>query len=226
MKKSITKFVLAAAVLFGATPAVYAQDPSDSGTKIFCSGSDLTLPAPTGTKTYTVHYDTDSDFSGSSPVTLTGGNTIAAANLETGYYFVMEQEAGGCISEPSDAIPVYVLKPLTAAISSPDYCIEQANTADANFTATPTTTEAGVTTFAYQWYTVSGGTATEIAGATSPTYTPTNNTSNSTTTYRVRVGYLIGTTKYCGTDAEDDVTVTPAPTAPIITVNGATGETW
>jgi hypothetical protein len=74
----------------------------------------------------------------------------------------------------------------------------------------------------YQWYTVSGGTETIIAGATAKDYTPTAPTVGNTT-YRLKVGYEINGSKYCPQTADQTITVTAKPTKPTLTIGTAHG---
>ncbi|SFS61625.1 hypothetical protein [Sphingobacterium wenxiniae] len=155
-----------------------------------------------------------------SPIALTG-NSIPAANLTTGYLYISYIDDENCESIPEE-VPIYKFAALTATVNAPEYCEED----PATFTATPVSADA-YTAFAYQWYTVVGGVDTPIAGATSATYEPQDVLAGTTITYKVRIGYLVGTSKYCSyTTTGTDVTVTAKPSKPTITVEGATAETW
>ncbi|QPH41096.1 hypothetical protein [Pedobacter endophyticus] len=220
---TITKTLLAVAFLF--ICSIYRGSaqvtPTTTGVNLFCQGSDLTLPAPAAGEDWILRYSATQTTTPSTGITLTNGNKVPAADLNTGYYYLTSKktEAGSCESEMQE-IPVYVLKPLIPAFTPAGFCIET----PLEQTATVDNPETSITTLAYQWYKVSGGTETAIAGATSQNYTPTTASSTvGTTTYRLKVGYLIGGNKYCPQTIDHDVTITAKPGKPTITVGTANG---
>src|SRR5690606_33467422 len=102
--------------------------------------------------------------------TLTG-NTVAAADFKTGYYYIYTVGDASnptiCESDFTELI-VYKFAPLTVEFTAEDYCEE--DVADQTFAGTATTAES--TGLSYQWYTVSGGTETKIDGANTKDYKP------------------------------------------------------
>lgn len=229
MKTRITKFlIVATVVLLGNVLAATAQvTPSTSGVNLMCSGSALDFGAPASNTTWIVRYSATSTTTPSTGVSLTG-NTVAAGDLQTGYYYLISKgtAVGACESEPQE-IPVYKLAPIAAQFTFADYCSE--NAATSAFTGSASASDPNVSTYAYQWYTVVSGTPTAISGATSASYTPTllnTTTSDITTTYRLQVGYLINGSKYCGTFVDHDVKVLAKPTKPAVTITPAAAGTW
>ncbi|RQP15921.1 MAG: hypothetical protein EAS52_13450 [Parapedobacter sp.] len=200
--------------------------PTTSGVNLFCQGSDLDLGTPPANTEWIVRYSSTETTTPTTTLVLTD-NSIPAADLETGYYYIstVGNAANPEICESDMAtVPVYVFAPLTVDFDAEDYCIEDAG--DQTFTADLTTTDA-YTTYAYQWFTVSGGVETAIVGATSATYTPDPDINpNTTTTYRLKAGYSVGSLTYCSSAEDHEVTVLPKPSTPTITIGGsATGET-
>lgn len=226
MKKTLTKLVVATiVVLFGTALSAEAQVlPTTSGVNLLCSGSALDFGAPAANTTWIVRYSATQTTTPSTGVALTG-NTVAAADVQTGYYYLISKgtAAGSCESSMQE-IPVYKLAPLSATFTFADYCSENASAT--TFTGTVSAADANATTYAYQWYTVAGGTETPISGATNSTYTPTivNNTNTDiTTTYRLRAGYLIGGAKYCGFEVDHNVKTLAKPTTPTVTIPSSAG---
>lgn len=217
LKKASLVFVFVFSLLGGISAQTVSVTPTTAAVNLVCTGSDLTLPPPTAGSEWIVRYSATKTTTASTGIALTGGITIPAANLNTGFYYLTSKSltAGSCESDAQE-IPVYVLKPLVVDITTNSFCV--ASTALA-ITSTVTNPEnAVITTLAYQWYTVSGGTETAIAGATTPTFTPSAPYTVGTTTYRLRVGYLIGAKKYCPQISSDkNVVVTPIPSQPLIT---------
>lgn len=202
--------------------------PTTTDVELFCEGSNLELGTAPAGRVWMVRFSTTpGNDTPEETVPLTDGTTIPAALLKNGYYYIsIDGDTSNpevCESVPTE-IPVYVFKPLTVDFVAADYCIEDA--AGQTFTAEPTTTDAH-TTYAYQWFTVDGTTETAISGATAATYTPDPAIpAGTTTTYRLKAGYLVGTLAYCSQQGDNDVTVTAKPAKPTITVSGgATGET-
>ncbi|WP_316797878.1 hypothetical protein [Pedobacter frigidisoli] len=223
MKRTITKAILFFAVILACTSLTSSAQvlPTTTGVSLFCAGSGLTLPPAASNTDWIVRYSATATTTPSTVITLTTGNTIPAGTLQTGYYYLSSKSttAGSCESEMQE-IPVYVLKPLTVDFTSANYCIESPLTQ----VGTVSSTDPNTTTFAYQWYTVSGSTETAISGATQKDYTPTVAASSvGTTKYLLRAGYLIGTNKYCPETAQHDVVVSAKPTKPTITPGSAIG---
>lgn len=229
MKTRITKILLVAVVvLLGNVLKTSAQlvTPATAGVTLMCSDSPLDFGAPAANTTWIVRYSPTSTTTPNTGVTLTG-NTVAAADLQTGYYYLISKgtAVGSCESLPQE-IPVYKFAPIAAAFTFLDYCSE--NAAASAFAGSAVSTDA-VNTFAYQWYTVAATVATPIPGATSASYTPTllnETTSDITTTYRLQVGYLLNGNKYCGTFIDHDVKVLAKAVKPTVTVTPAAPGTW
>lgn len=223
MKTTISQFILTFAFICSINFFSYAQvSPSTTGVKLFCNSGTMDLGAPPANTTWEVAYSATATTTPSAGVALTG-NTITGTELKTGYYYIMTKgtAAGACISAAQE-VPVYLLSPLAVDFSGYELCAE--NIAGATLTGTVTSPDANTTSFAYQWYTVSGGTETAIPGATNVTYAP-NLTASSTTTYRLKAGYLIGGNKYCSSTQDHSINILATPTAPIITITPST-ETW
>lgn len=216
MKSPIKKTVFAIALLLICSfLRVSAQiSPNTPGVNLFCKGSDLTLPAANSGENWIVRFSTGQTTTPSTVITLAGGNKIAAADLQNGYYYLSSKAtaAGSCESEMQE-IPVYVLKPLVPDFTVANFCVE-APLAQLGTVTNPE--DPTITTLAYQWYTVVGTTETAIAGATDKDYTPVTPTVG-ITKYRLKVGYVIGGNKYCPQTVDKDVTVTAKPTKPTIT---------
>lgn len=225
MKQSLSKIIIVLFVFAFNQSKSYSQDVTDSNTKILCTGADIELPdiAPA---TYQVLRNTTNSIIGATAVSLTGARTISSPT--TGYYFVM-QKASGANSCWSDAavLPIYVLPSLAVSIDANDYCVE--NTSSTTFTGTATPSSAinnASITIVYQWYKDVSNTPEAISGANSFTHTPTENVAGVTTKYTLKAGFLIGTNKYCPSEASKDVTVEALPTAPTISISGSTPFTW
>lgn len=203
--------------------------PNTSGVKFFCHDAanlDLGTPPASGPNPrWIVRHSTTplviANIGATSPITLTG-NSIPASALTTGYLYISAIDDVNCESEP-EVVPIYKFAALTASITgATDYCEESPKT----FTATATSSDSHVT-FAYQWYTTDGSTDTPIVGQTSSTFKPTGILAGTTTQYKVKIGYLVNTAKYCSnTSTQVSVAVTAKPTKPTITVEGISGETW
>lgn len=188
--------------------------PITTGVNLFCKGSDLTLPAPAAGENWIVRYSPGATTTPSTVITLVGGNKIAAADLQNGYYYLSAKAtaAGACESEMQE-IPVYVLKPLTPDFAAANFCVE---TPIVQVGTVTNPEDPAFTGLAYQWYTVVGSAETAISGATNKDYAPVSPTVG-ITRYRLKVGYLIGGNKYCAQTVDHDVTVTAKPTKPTIT---------
>ncbi len=228
MKTTIKQILSTTAALFALSPSTsHAQVvmPTTPEVTLFCDGTPLDLGnAPAGTE-WIVRYSEEPTDTPNDNVTLSG-NTIPAATLVTGYYYVSYDNPNDpevCESEMLE-MPIYKFAPLSITFTASDYCIEDASTQ--TFEGDLTSTDA-YDTFAYQWYTVDGGTETAIDGATTIDYNPDPSIQPGTTTnYRLKAGYLVGALRYCSTTYDMAVTVTAKPGTPTISIEGATGESW
>jgi len=222
MTRIITKtLVVATLILFCSLLHANAQvSPAAAGTNLFCQDADLILPPAALGQEWIVRYSVTSTTMPSTPVTLSGGTKILAADLKTGYYYLSSKAttAGACESDMQE-IPVYVLKPLVVNFTAADFCVESPQTQKGSVTNPEDPT---ITSLAYQWYTVTGGSETAIAGENRKDYTPATPTVG-TKTYRLKVGYVINGNKYCPQTADHDVTVSAKPSKPTITPAQITG---
>ncbi|SDD75227.1 hypothetical protein [Pedobacter soli] len=216
MNSTIKKTVFAIAILLTCSflRASAQVTPTTTDVSLFCKGSDLTFPAPAPGENWIVRFSTTATTTPSTVITLVGGNKIAAADLQNGYYYLSSKAtaAGSCESEMQQ-IPVYVLKPLVPDFAAANFCVEAPLTQVGTIINPEDPT---ITTLAYQWYTVTGSAETAIAGATSKDYTPVSPTVG-TTKYRLKVGYVIGGNKYCPQTVDHDVVVSAKPTKPTLT---------
>jgi len=223
MNTSIKTLVITACLLLSVNFLKAQVTPTTDSVYIFCDGGTLDLGSPATGSSWIIRY---SEEQTDTPTDLTlEGNTITGEDLKTGYYYVATKAEGACESEMTE-IAVYKFKPLSVSLTAPsNYCIEDASAQ--TFSASVTTSDT-YTSYAYQWYEVNGETESAIEDATSSTYQPDAAIAAGTsTTYRVKVGYFVGTAKYCGETADKVVTVTTKPAKPTITVEGeSTGETW
>ncbi|WP_316804003.1 hypothetical protein [Pedobacter nototheniae] len=224
MNSTISKTILAVAFLLICNiyrvSAQAAPTPTTTGVNLFCQGSELTLPAPAGGEDWIVKYSPTQTTTPTTGITLAAGNKISSTDLKTGYYYLSSKSTavGACESSMQE-IPVYVLKPLVPAFTPAGFCVE---TPLPQVGTVTNPEDPAITTLAYQWYTVSGTTETIIAGATSLSYTPAS-PSVGTTTYRLKVGYVINGNKYCPQIVDHDVVITAKPGKPTITVGTANG---
>ncbi|SKB79173.1 hypothetical protein SAMN05660226_03173 [Parapedobacter luteus] len=232
MKTTMIKcsVIATATLVFLLNRAAVAQvTPTMPGVTLFCSGMPMTLPTPGAGQQWMVRYSATSTETPTTTLALTDGTTIPAADLQTGYYYVSTigdtTNPEVCESEMQE-IAVYVFAPLSVSFTATDYCIEDVGSQA--FTGTVTSADP-YDTFSYQWYTVAdGGTGTEtpIPGATNATYEPSADIApGTTTTYRLRAGYLVAGLRYCSADFDATVAVTAQPGAPTITIEGAAGQT-
>ena len=227
MTNFFTKFTLVIAIaLFSFAFKSNAQVTlATSGVQIACEGSAINLGSPGTDKAWVVRYDANS-ATPSNPTTLTiTGNTIAAADVKTGYYLITNTSTDPAVcASDAQTIALFVLPTLTPTFTSSDYCSENATITDFVASVTPNTPPTGAT-LSYQWYTVIGGTEAAISGATSATFHPTitnNTTSSITATYRLKTAYQIGGSYYCAQSIDQTVNVLPKAATPSITI-GSTG---
>lgn len=226
MKTIIKQFALFFAFICSINLAAYSQSvtPTTSDVKLVCNTGTLDLGAPPASTTWEVAYSSTPTTTPSVGVTLTG-NTIAGAELRTGYYYIMTKGTapGSCISEAAQ-VPVFLLSPLAVDFTGYELCAENVS-GTTPLTGTVASTDTDNTySYAYQWYTVSGGVESPISGATDLIYTPTL-TAGSTTTYRLKAGYLIGASKYCSSTADHSINILAAPGTPTITISSS-AESW
>ncbi|SES18983.1 hypothetical protein [Pedobacter rhizosphaerae] len=194
--------------------------PTTADVNLFCEGADLTFPPPAANENWIVKYSTSQTTTPATVISLVSGDKIPAADLKTGYYYLSAKStaAGACESDMQE-IPVYVLKPLVPSFVPANFCVESPL---AQLGSVVNPEDPLITQIAYQWYSVSGGVETILAGENSKDFTPVNPTVG-TTTYRLKVGYIIGGNKYCAQTIDHDITVSPKPGKPNINSNTIQG---
>lgn len=206
--------------------AQVASGPSDSTTpppaaatdvaKVLCAGSTISLSAPqdAGNVDFTKYHWYKIDASGNKQeVTSITGRTYTETSTTAGYYNyqVVTENANGCTSPISDVFKVYVLPALSVTITSPTSSMCAVATNQIVLTANPTPSTGYA--LSYQW-TKNG---TDIGGATSSTYTVTNETTAATITYGVKVTYDLNST--CAATTTKDIVIDPLPSKPTIAAN-------
>lgn len=146
-------------------------------------------------------------------ITGSTGRTYTETTGAAGHYkyYVVTENANGCISPVSDVLDIYVLPQLIVDITTPNTSL-CATTGTTLLTASVTAPASGYT-YSYQW-TRNG---TPITGATSPTYSVAGETTAATVTFGVTVAYTLNAT--CTSSATEAITITPLPTKPLITAN-------
>lgn len=234
----LAKTILTLVVLFLAIGAKAQVTSSTANAILVCDGGDLkfdntNIPNTHDIKLYysatKVNVPTDDPAAApgitdvTASITLASPNVLAEAATKTGYYYLkgVPNASNATLCEtPYQEIAVYKFKPLSIDFVAKNFCtvspVQQSGTA--------TTTDA--TALAYQWYTVTGSTEQAISGATSQNYTPAANLAAGTYTYRLKTAYKVniaGTDKYfCMASVDKTVVINPKPTAPNVTVTGAT----
>lgn len=221
MKKSINKIAVAMVMMltawcFNAQAQVTPETP---GVHFVCAGGSVDVGAPSAGETWVVRYSSTSTDTPNDNIDMDGNTFIPD---QTGYYYLVAVNEDDCESEPQE-IPIYVLQPLAIEFIGDDYCSEDVVTTE--FEVNVTSSDPNVSTYAYQWYIVTGGVESAIDDATEEAFNPTVANPDEQTTYRVRVGYLIGGNKYCSVTTEKTITVLPKPTKPTITIQ-STAENW
>ncbi|MBG8552985.1 Ig-like domain-containing protein [Hymenobacter guriensis] len=164
-----------------------------------CSGNSTTLTA-TGASS--------SSYTWSAPgmTTVTTAGTLTVSPTVTTTYTVTASTSAGCTSATQ-----------SITITVPTLSVSPTPTTICPGTSVTMTATSNLTGGTYKWYTVSGSTATQISGATSPTLTRNPSVS---TTYRVTCTNPTG----CTTSADALVTtagqtLAVSPTASTITPN-------
>jgi hypothetical protein len=184
--------------------------------KVFCAGSTISMSGPqdVGGVDFAKYHWFKIDANGNKQeVTAMTGRTYTETAGAAGYYNyqLITENASGCTSPISDVFKMFVLPPLSVAITTPNSSICALTTNATTLTATPTPATGYVLN--YQW-TRNG---TPIAGATTATYDVTGEVLPATVTFGVNVTYALNAT--CPATTTKDITFTPVPTKPMITAN-------
>lgn len=213
---SMVTFIASAQVTTGPSDATTAPPATANAVaKVLCYGSTISLTGPqdNGVDFAKYHWYKIDPNGVRQEVTSQTGRTYTETSGAAGYYTyqLVTENTNGCTSPLSDPLQVYILPDLTVNITTPtsSMCAVATNSTVLTANVTPATGY----TINYQW--TKGG--TDIAGATSSTYTVTNQTTAGTTTYGVKVSYALNST--CSKTATKDIEITPLPTKPAITAN-------
>ncbi|MES2376978.1 MAG: hypothetical protein V4553_10390 [Bacteroidota bacterium] len=226
-KRSLTIPLILVLLLSMVTFVASAQiaGPSDATTpppatagavaKVLCYGSTISLSGPQDNGVdFAKYHWYKIDASGvRQEVTTQTGRTYTETSGAAGYYTyqVVTENANGCTSPLSDPLQIYVLPQLSVNITTPtsSMCAVASNSTVLTANVTPATGY----TINYQW--TRGG--VDIPGATSSTYTVTNETTAATVTFGVKTSYALNST--CAATGTKDIDITPLPTKPAITAN-------
>jgi hypothetical protein len=226
-KRSLTLSTILILLLSMVTFIASAQTagPSDATTappatagavaKVLCYGSTISLSGPqdNGVDFAKYHWYKIDAAGVKQEVTSQTGRTYTETSGAAGYYTyqVVTENANGCTSPLSDPLQIYVLPALTVNITTPtsSMCAVASNSTVLTANVTPATGY----TINYQW--TRGG--VDIPGATSSTYTVTNETTAATVTFGVKTSYALNST--CAATNTKDIVITPLPTKPAITAN-------
>jgi hypothetical protein len=213
---SMVTFIASAQVTTGPSDATTAPPATASAVaKVLCYGSTISLTGPQDNGVdFTKYHWYKIDPNGvRQEVTTQTGRTYTETSGAAGYYTyqLVTENANGCTSPLSDPLQVYILPALSVNITTPtsSMCAVATNSTVLTANVTPATGY----TINYQW--TKGG--VDIPGATSSTYTVTNQTTAATITYGVKTSYALNST--CAATATKDIEITPLPTKPAITAN-------
>lgn len=227
MKKKyslISALLVLAFMVFASGAFAQGSGPSDATTppptnatdvgKVLCAGSTISITGPQDPNgvDWTVYHWYKLDAGGNKQLTSVTGRTYTEVASGAGYYTyeLVTENASGCTSPISDPFKVYVLPPLTATIT-PSVNTICAGVGTTVLTANPTPSTGY--TLNYQW-TRNG---VPIPGATSNTYTVSNETTPGTVSFGVNVSYTLNSS--CGGSASSNIVIAPIPTKPSITAN-------
>jgi len=208
-------FALIISTAFAQTPfsgpsdAVTAPPSSASSvSQVLCSSGQIQLKT-TATAGYTYQwYKKKAD--GTMQLVQDGtSSTYTETPSGAGYYTyqLIQINSTGCTSTSSDPFNVFVLPPITAAISGSTSNVCASGQTSATLSATPV--NGSGYTYTYQW-TRNG---VDIPGATSSTYT-VNESVAGTVTFGVTVSYTLNSG--CNSSSTTTITVVPVPTKPVI----------
>ncbi len=200
----------------GPSDSTSVAPPTGTANKIICAGQTISISGPQDASNvdYPSYQWYKLDAAGVAHLTTTTTRTYTEVSTTKGYYNyqVVTVNASGCTSPMSDIFKIYALPAITATIttSNTSNTICSAGQSSIILTAVPSNPTAY--TYNYQW-TRNGA---NIAGATSNTYTLTEQTSG-TVTMGVNITYALNTA--CAGTATKTITVSPVPAKPTITAN-------
>lgn len=209
---SLTALAQTPAPFSGPTDATSAP-PASASSSVLCYGSNISLTGPTD-GTGTLKYDWYKINSSNTAVLVKEGtnndNTYTEASAGTGYYTykLVMVNANGCTSDASDPISIYILPQLSPAIAATNASICEKGQTSTTLSITGLNTNY---TYTYQW-TREG---TDISGATSATYTATEQTAG-TVHYGVKVSYTLNSG--CSQTATTTINVIAVPSKPTIQI--------
>jgi len=217
LKASLT--LLLAVIISSAFAQTPFAGPSDAVTappataaavsQVICNGSQIQLKT-TATAGYTYQWYKKNPAGGAMQLVQDGSsNTYTETPAGVGYYTyqLVVINSNGCTSISSDPFSIFVLPPITAAITASSATVCASGQTSSTLSATPV--NGSGYTYTYQW-TRNGS---DIAGATSSTYT-VNESTAATVTYGVTVAYSLNSN--CFSTTTTTITVIAVPTKPVI----------
>lgn len=176
--------------------------------QVICSSGQIQLKT-TATAGYTYQwYKKKSD--GSMQLVQDGSsNSYTETPSGAGYYTyqLVQINSTGCTSTSSDPFNIFVLPPITAAITASNANVCASGQTSSTLSATPV--NGSGYTYTYQWK----RNGVDITGATASTYT-VNESAAATLTFGVTVAYTLNSG--CSSSATTTITVVPVPTKPVI----------
>jgi hypothetical protein len=205
-----------AQVISGASDTT-AAPPSDLTTvgKALCFGQPINLSGPqdVSNTNFAVYHWYKIDAGGNKQLTSITTRKYTETPTSAGYYNyeLVTENTNGCTSPISDVFKIFVFPQLNVNI------VAQNNSICTGVGATVLTANIGNgnTTYAYNFQWTRNGLA--ISGATSNTYTVTNETAAANIAFGVSVSYTSNPS--CSANATQSINITPLATKPLITAN-------
>jgi len=183
-----------------------------SVSQVICNGSQIQLKTPT-TAGYTYQWFKKNPAGGAMQLVQDGtSSTYTETPSGAGYYTyqLVVINSNGCTSISSDPFNVFVLPPITAAITATNGATVCA-TGQTSSVLSATPVNGSGYTYTYQW--TRNGVDISAPTGTAPTYTVTETTAGSVT-YGVTVAYTLNSS--CSSSATQTVTIIAVPTKPVI----------
>jgi len=180
-----------------------------SVSQVICSAGQIQLKT-TATAGYTYQWYKKNPAGGAMQLVQQGSSSTYTETPSGAGYYTYELvviNSNGCTSIYSDPFNIFVLPPITAAITASSATVCATGQTSSTLSATPV--NGGGYTYTYQWTRNS----VDISGATSPTYT-VNEPTAATVTFGVTVAYSLNTN--CSSSATQTITVIAVPTKPVI----------